>query len=177
MSEFEKSPENELKESPEIEKPRKSERLFILIGLLWLVLGGFILYQLPETRSNFITIEWETETETDTAGFNVYRAPSDGAECADVLKETYVQVNNQLINSEGTATSGARYSYRDASVQRGVDYCYQLEDIELSGTTTRHDPIVGPRLRRIDRVLYMILAPVSLIVGTWLIISGLRKGE
>ena len=88
MSEFEKSPENELKESPEIEKPRKSERLFILIGLLWLVLGGFILYQLPETRSNFITIEWETETETDTAGFNVYRAPSDGAECADVLKET-----------------------------------------------------------------------------------------
>ena len=88
-----------------------------------------------------------------------------------------MQVNNQLINSEGTATSGARYSYRDASVQRGVDYCYQLEDIELSGTTTRHDPIVGPRLRRIDRVLYMILAPVSLIVGTWLIISGLRKGE
>ncbi len=159
------------------------ERLFIVIGILWLILGGFILYQLPDSRSNFITIEWETETETDTAGFNVYRAkadenpPSADEKCLNVDADEYEQVNLQLINSEGGAQSGARYEYKDFSVERGTDYCYQLEDIELSGTRTRHDPIDGPRLRQIDRILYMILAPVSLMVGVWLIVSGLRKGN
>lgn len=144
----------------------------IFMGGLWFILGMFIAYQLPETRSNFITIEWETESETDTAGFNVYRAASQGRQCEDIDPAEYAQVNALLINSEGGATFGARYAFRDPSVQRDVDYCYQLEDVELSGTATKHAPIVGPRLRSLDRTLYMILAPLSLIGGGVAVIGG-----
>lgn len=153
------------------------EKLFIVLGILWLLLSGFIFYQLPATRSNFIEIDWATETETDTAGFNVYRAELVGESCVDVPESDYVRINNQLESAKGDATSGADYSYKDGDVERGVDYCYQLEDIELNGTKTRHDPIKGPRLRQIERVLYFALAPVSLGVGLWLIYSAFRGGN
>ena len=88
-----------------------------------------------------------------------------------------MQVNNQLIPSKGGAVSGDSYEFQDTSAEPDKKYCYQLEDVELSGRTERHQPFFGTAPRQFDRILYIILAPVSLIVGTALIISGLKGGR
>lgn len=166
-----------------VEKSSKppSQRLFILIGILWLILGAVIFWQLP-TAVGSIRVTWETETEQDNAGFNVYRAEApeganDADDCVDVRAEEYVQVNDQLIGSTGSTVEGGSYIFDDLSAETDKRYCYQLEDVELSGRVERHPPIFGRAPRQFDRILYLVLAPLSLIVGTGLIISGFKGGR
>lgn len=166
-------------QSENIQQPpkRSSHWQFVIIGILWLALGAFTFWQLPSTSSVIVT--WSTETETDNAGFNLYRgeaateAKAD-EDCTDIAQEQYVQVNNQLIAAKGGAVSGSSYSFPDTSAEPDKHYCYQLEDVELSGRTERHTPFFGTAPRLLDRILYIILAPVSLLVGTALIISGIK---
>jgi hypothetical protein len=153
---------------------RSSRRLFLVLGVAWIVLGMVIVSQLPNTVRTFITINWATETETDTAGFNIYRAESTGESCEGIPPQAYVQINDELISSTGSAIVGDSYSYVDRSVERDRRYCYQLEDVELGGRLERHDPIPGKAPRQIDRILYIVLAPLSLVVGMSLIVSGMR---
>lgn len=82
-----------------------------------------------------VVIEWTTASEVNTAGFNIYRAESkDGS---------FAKVNEQLIPASVDAVAGGKYKYEDADVAAGHTYYYQLEDVEYSGTTTRHGPIVA----------------------------------
>lgn len=166
-----------IEEVQEVQK-QPSQRLFIAIGVLWLILGAVIFWQIP-TAVSTIRINWETETETDTAGFNIYRAPAPAGaaaneDCASVAFDSYQQINNQLISSSGDAVSGAAYSFEDRTAEVDRRYCYQLEDVERSGRTERHDPIFGSSPGQFNRILYIVLAPLSLIVGLALIISGFR---
>jgi hypothetical protein len=89
-----------------------------------------------------VTLAWETGTEIDNAGFNLYRASAaDGP---------YVKVNHKLIAAEGDPVAGAGYSFLDKGLESGT-YYYKLEDVDLNGVTTRHGPVsatVLPRLRR-----------------------------
>lgn len=156
-------------------KARSSQRLFLIIGTLWLVLGGVILWQLRSAVPTFIKVNWETETETDTAGFNIYRAEAQNDVCEGVAETLYVQVNDELVNSTGSAVVGDAYSFTDNNIERDKTYCYQLEDVELGGRTERHEPIIGTAPRQIDRILYIILAPLSLVVGLSLIWTGLKR--
>lgn len=156
-------------------KQQSSQRLFLIIGALWLILGAVILWQLRAAVPTFIKVNWETETETDTAGFNIYRSDAIDGECDGLVDDNYVQINDELINSKGSAVVGDVYSYVDNLVERDQKYCYQLEDVELGGRTERHDPILGAAPRQIDRILYIILAPLSLIVGMSLIVTGLKR--
>jgi hypothetical protein len=78
-------------------------------------------------------VMWETGTETDNAGFNLYRAPTkDGP---------WFQINDSLIPADGSAVSGATYTFFDTP-GRGR-YYYRLEDINYSGRSTLHEPILG----------------------------------
>lgn len=163
-----------LEVEPPVQRSRSSRWLFLTLGAAWIVLGAVIVTQLPNTVRTFITINWQTETETDTAGFNIWRADSRNGSCAEIDDAAYVQINDELISSTGNAIQGDTYTYVDRAVARDRLYCYQLEDVELGGRTERHDPIPGKAPRQIDRILYIILAPLSLVVGMSLIISGLR---
>ena len=93
-----------------------------------------------EANDGRAMVMWETGTEIDNAGFNLYRAVSpDGP---------WVKVNQSLIAAEGDPVSGAAYSFVDRP-GRGVFY-YQLEDMDLSGVTTLHTPVMaqlGPMVR------------------------------
>ncbi|GAB4567566.1 MAG: hypothetical protein Kow0047_19810 [Anaerolineae bacterium] len=81
-----------------------------------------------------VVVEWTTETEVDTAGFNLYRSESpDGP---------YVKVNDTLIPASPDPLTGGHYVYTDTQVIAGRTYYYQLEDVEISGQATRHGPIV-----------------------------------
>jgi len=80
-----------------------------------------------------IILAWETESEIDNAGFNIYRAEAEDGE--------YVKINALLIPAKGSTTEGASYRYVDQTAKRGKTYYYKLEDIDLSGTSTLHGPV------------------------------------
>jgi hypothetical protein len=85
-----------------------------------------------------VTILWDTATEVDNAGFNIYRADSDPGK--------YGKINNSLIPAEGTSTQGAHYEFEDYGLKNRVTYYYILEDVDIFGKSTYHGPIaVTPR--------------------------------
>ncbi|OOP54930.1 MAG: hypothetical protein AYP45_17645 [Candidatus Brocadia carolinensis] len=78
-----------------------------------------------------VFISWETATEIDNAGFNLYRARSkDG---------NYRKINAALIPAKGNETSGATYRFAD-SPSKGTFY-YKLEDVDYHGVSTLHGPV------------------------------------
>lgn len=79
-----------------------------------------------------ILLEWETASEVDNAGFNLYRAKSGGGR--------YVKINAELIAAIGNATSGASYSFEDTPPHNG-NYYYKLEDVDTAGKSTLHGPV------------------------------------
>jgi len=90
-----------------------------------------------------IHVEWETVTEIDNLGFNLYRAESpDGP---------YVKLNEELIPSQAPGSPiGAVYVWLDGAVVVGRSYYYMLEDVDIYGNATMHGPVVvmaGPSLR------------------------------
>jgi hypothetical protein len=95
-----------------------------------------------EAGPGSVVLAWDTGTEVDNAGFNLYRATAEGG--------SYAKVNGALIAAEGDPVSGASYSFLDKGLSPGT-YYYKLEDVDLTGTTALHGPVsaaVLPRLRR-----------------------------
>lgn len=147
-------------------RPHSASKLLILMGFLWLILGaGLIFYQLISPPS--VTVQWNTETELDTAGFNLYRSELNG--------DDYVLVNEVLIDSEGNAVSGASYTYVDESVEAGKTFYYLLEEIQIDGKANRYED---------DKFSYtvpgmtwwsVVLAAVAIVVGLALLVIGFKE--
>ena len=86
-----------------------------------------------------VIIKWSTESETDNAGFNIYRATAEDGE--------YVKSNDALIPAQGTSTDGVSYKFIDRDVKNRKTYYYKLEDMDLNGTSTIHGPVSAmPRI-------------------------------
>ncbi|MCA9979898.1 MAG: hypothetical protein KDD89_03680 [Anaerolineales bacterium] len=148
------------------QRSQSSQALLLFIGVLWLLLGGYILYA-QFSRPAVIQIDWQTETEFDTAGFNIFRSDSPEGE--------FVQINEQLIPSQADPASGASYTYVDTNVEAGQTYFYKLEDVEYSNVRQQHDTIAGqaPTVE----VWALILAAVSLVLGLALIAMGIKGAK
>lgn len=74
-----------------------------------------------------VLVEWSTETEMNTAGFNLLRSESpDGP--------FDVKVNDQLIPPSPDPMTGGQYRYTDRTARLGVTYYYQLQEVEQNGT-------------------------------------------
>jgi len=81
-----------------------------------------------------VRIEWETASEINTLGFNLYRAES--------LDGPQVQINASLIPSQAPGSPvGASYTQLDQNVQAGTTYYYWLEDVNIEGIATLHGPV------------------------------------
>jgi hypothetical protein len=81
-----------------------------------------------------IHVEWETATEIDNLGFNLYRAESAGG--------PWTQLNESLIPTQVPGSPvGAIYTFEDSNVQTGVTYFYRLEDVDVHGQSTFHGPV------------------------------------
>jgi hypothetical protein len=81
-----------------------------------------------------ILIQWDSTTEIDNLGFNLYRANSE-----DGPRE---QLNENLIPSQAPGSSvGATYSFLDESVAPGTTTYYWLEDVDTRGISTVHGPV------------------------------------
>jgi hypothetical protein len=80
-----------------------------------------------------VTLKWETASEIDNAGFNIYRSDTENGE--------YIKINSALIQSQGFPSQGASYSFVDRGLKNKGTYYYKLEDLDLSGRSTFHGPI------------------------------------
>jgi hypothetical protein len=105
-----------------------------LPAFLWFIMAAALL-ALPWALPAQIEIEWVTGSEYNTVGFNIYRA--------EQAEGPFERLNDQLIPAEGGMTGGGQYRFLDETVTAGRSYYYILEDIEYSGQTERHEPIVG----------------------------------
>lgn len=145
------------------QKAKNSQFVLIILGILWLALGSYILMQ-QFTSPKAITITWVTETEYDTAGFNIYRSQD--------LEGEFTQINTQLIPSQADPASGANYEYVDNDVVAGETYFYKLEDVEYSNTRQQHD-VISEQAPQVQ-IWALLLAAVSFLLGLGLITTGIR---
>jgi len=77
-----------------------------------------------ESTAGGILVSWQTTTEINNLGFNLYRAKS--------LYGSRVQLNDQPINGELANPGnpfGGHYEYLDKTGDVGMTYYYWLEDI------------------------------------------------
>ncbi|NOY60606.1 MAG: T9SS type A sorting domain-containing protein [Calditrichaeota bacterium] len=76
-----------------------------------------------------IRLKWETGSEANHAGFNLFRKEEGGSE--------YKKINDMLIRPDGTR----QYEFFDRQVKVGKTYLYKLEDVSLTGSRTQHESI------------------------------------
>jgi len=90
----------------------------------------------PEDNAIFVT--WETASELDNMGFNLYRSAT--------AEGPYAQLNATLIPPQNPGmVIGAIYEWLDTDVQPDVIYYYKLEDIDVQSVSTFYGPVsAGP---------------------------------
>jgi hypothetical protein len=104
-----------------------------------------------------ILLEWETASEVDNLGFNLYRAGSPDGPRA--------QINGGLIPARMPGSPiGAAYQFLDGSVTPGITYYYWLEDVDVYGVATLHGP-VSAKLGAVYRLLPGRPRPAPLPMG------------
>ncbi len=82
-----------------------------------------------------VILRWETASEIDNLGFNVYRATR--------KRGPWKMLNRQLIPSNVPPGSpvGSQYEWNDATARPNRRYFYMLEDVDVNGTSTKHGPV------------------------------------
>jgi hypothetical protein len=86
------------------------------------------------SQPDHVLVDWQTVAELGNLGFNLLRSTS--------LEGEQVALNAELIPSQAPGSGqGASYSFEDDDVEDGTTYNYWLEDVDTSGTTTRHGPV------------------------------------
>ncbi len=82
-----------------------------------------------------VLVAWETAAETNTVGFRLHRAPSRSG--------PFKLVDPALIPAAGSPTQGASYAFLDVDLSLPLaPPWYQLEDIDLNGNSTLHEPVL-----------------------------------
>ncbi len=84
--------------------------------------------------SDAIMITWETDSELNNLGFNLWRGTSEAG--------PDVKLNETLIPSQSQGSSGGfTYTWEDRQdLVNGVTYWYWLDDLDVNGALTRHAP-------------------------------------
>lgn len=98
--------------------------------------------------NNQVTLAWQTGSESNLLGFNMWRTDSGGA---------WVKLNGTTISAQHPGQShGASYQWVDPAVQPGQSYRYVLELLASDGSTTYSElglvmtgpPLYLPLIRR-----------------------------
>lgn len=82
---------------------------------------------------NKANIKWQTLSETDNLGFNLYRLRGD--KVSPFISYVPIKLNTSIIHGEGSPSDPYLYSYTDY-VKNGGNYFYILECISISGSVT-----------------------------------------
>lgn len=128
----------------------------VLRAVMWFVLG-VLLVRLGSPAQ--VTIQWETASEVEAAGFRLYRAAS--------AEGPFTLLSETLIPAQGDPLTGASYEYKDRETVWGREYFYQLEEVDLNGAANLHPEVVQSQAGA--RWPWAIGAGVGLaLLGGWL---------
>ncbi len=75
---------------------------------------------------NRVNVQWQTLSEVNNLGFNLYRMKGD--KVSPFISFTPVKLNDTLIQGQGNSSSPSFYSFID-SVKNGGNYIYILESV------------------------------------------------
>ncbi|MCX5884380.1 MAG: RHS repeat protein [Proteobacteria bacterium] len=100
-------------------------------------------YFRAEPTPQGVLLQWKTESEINTVGFNLYRRIAD--------EKDYTKINNSLIPAKGSSISGVEYSFLDVPPQQGGIYFYLLEDVDTAGNTKRYGPVSSKNITQRNR--------------------------
>ena len=84
------------------------------------------------TQSNFVQLQWVTQSETNMIGYNVYRNLLDNLESSHQLNLSIIPAHN--------STTEQSYIFTDEEVETGKTYYYWLESMDLDGTNEYFGP-------------------------------------
>lgn len=84
-------------------------------------------------RPTDILVTWESASEIDNLGFNLYRSESANGE--------RIRLNGEMIPSQAPGGGGASYEWEDGTVSTPATYYYWLETVDLAGGTNMHGPV------------------------------------
>ncbi len=117
-----------------------------------------------------ILITWETISEHDNAGFNLYRAVSSAG--------PWKKLNETLIPAVSPGSSeGHAYQWLDLTADPVAAHYYLLEDLALDGTRTRHTPVeVAPARPNAVRLSTLTGSPIPPLVLTAVVILSVLGG-
>ncbi len=88
-----------------------------------------------EYINNSLNIKWITQSETNNAGWNIYRGETPDLDEAD-------QINGEIIEGAGTTSEPTEYTYVDQyPVVIDNTYWYWTESRDGAGTTHNYGPI------------------------------------
>ena len=125
-----------------------------LLSLLLCVAGvALLLVHVPS-----VSLTWDTASEVETAGFNVYRRPEWDSSV------DWVQVNAEVIPAAGDELVGASYTLDDDDLRPGRQYRYRIEEVEWDGGITQYPEEVVVRAGLPSR-LTKVEGAVLLLVG------------
>lgn len=86
------------------------------------------------TSDLFVTLKWVAESETNHAGYNIYRGESEDLGSS-------LQLNTQLINNGTANGTQISYVYADCETCSNMHYYYWLESMSLYGISQFFGPI------------------------------------
>jgi hypothetical protein len=139
------------------------KRFPIILGFFWILVAILLMItELPGKAQ--IEITWETESEINTAGFNLLRSESASGE--------YSQINETLIPAADDPIAGGKYEYIDYDVEVDKVYYYRLEDVEYDNTFERHE-IIEAEAEGLSWWVVVVIT-VCLLFGIVLIIDARR---
>ncbi len=85
--------------------------------------------------NEFVTVSWQTATETDVIGYNIFRSEEDDF-------STVQKVNTSIIPGHGTTTTPHTYEFTDLSADPYyTTYYYWLEVVNFGGTNDLYGSI------------------------------------
>jgi hypothetical protein len=123
-----------------------------------------------EQVGDHVLVTWETASELNNRGFNLYRATAPAG--------PFTQLNSALIPSQSQGSpSGFTYTWQDRDgLVSGTDYYYLLEDLDLSGATTSHGPVsvsyVGPTAVGFSAVQASPAAGAAALPTLWVVAAA-----
>ncbi len=88
-------------------------------------------------RSRSVELYWRTESESENAGFIIYRSETENGSYQEIASYQ----NRPELRGRGTTTSPTEYRYSDnLNIQPGRKYWYKLVDVDFNGNRAEQEP-------------------------------------
>ncbi len=88
------------------------------------------------------TLRWQTASEVDNFGFDVYRS--------DHEEGPFVRLTETPIPGSGTSDVPTKYEFSDDSIEPNKAYYYYVESISIGGERERFTPVFRSKPKSLD---------------------------